>query len=204
RKVDLAATQCCGVGGRQRHRRVRLVRDRLSSGAARARRKAARHPWRDYPRQRYRVRRTDVGVRRRRAHVRRALRIASRQRSTHGQGRLGMEPSSRDVSMLLEALEALGGLQFSESALLPVQRRIAERVAATGHVSLSKYLDFIASPAGQHELGLALDSITTSETYFLRQEYQYNAFVGEVLPQLLRQNASLKKLTLWSAGCSTG
>lgn len=106
--------------------------------------------------------------------------------------------------MLFEALEALGGLQFSESAVLPVQRRISERVAASGHTSLSKYLEFIASPAGQYELGLALDSITTAETYFLRQQYQFNAFADEVLPQLLRQNAALKKLTIWSAGCSTG
>jgi chemotaxis protein methyltransferase CheR len=115
-----------------------------------------------------------------------------------------MELTPREVSALFKTLEELGGLQFSDSALMPVQRRIGERVAATGHGSLAKYLEFIGSPTGQFELGLALDAITTAETYFLRQQYQFNAFVEEVLPQILRQNAPLRKLTIWSAGCSTG
>lgn len=115
-----------------------------------------------------------------------------------------MELSPREVTALFKTLEELSGLQFSESALLPVQRRIGERIAATGYGSLAKYLEFIESPTGQYELGLALDAITTAETYFLRQQYQFNAFAEEVLPQLLRQNAPHKKLTIWSAGCSTG
>lgn len=115
-----------------------------------------------------------------------------------------MELTSREVAALFKTLEELGGLQFSDSAQLPVQRRITERVTATAHGSLSKYLEFIASPMGQHELAVALDSVTTAETYFQRQQYQFNAFAEEVLPRLLRQNALLRKLTIWSAGCSTG
>jgi chemotaxis protein methyltransferase CheR len=115
-----------------------------------------------------------------------------------------MEFTPREVTALFKTLEELGGLQFSDSALLPVQRRIVERITATGHNSLAKYLEFIVTPTGQYELGLALDAITTAETYFLRQQYQFNAFAEEVLPQLLKQNATHKKLTIWSAGCSTG
>lgn len=115
-----------------------------------------------------------------------------------------MDLSPRELTALCATLEELGGLQFSEASLLPVQRRIGERVSASGMGSLSRYLEFIASPAGQFELGLALDAITTAETYFQRQQYQFNSFAQELLPRLIRQNAALRKLTIWSAGCSTG
>lgn len=110
----------------------------------------------------------------------------------------------REQATLFKTLEEVGGLQFSESSVLPVQRRIGERISASGLGSCSRYLEHIVSPAGQYELGLALDAVTTAETYFMRQHYQFKAFAEEVLPLLVQQNASFKRLTIWSAGCSTG
>lgn len=115
-----------------------------------------------------------------------------------------MELTSRELAWLCKTLEELAGLQFSEASLVPVQRRIAERVSASGFGSFAKYLEHITDAAGQSELGFALDAITTSETYFMRQQYQFTAFAEEVLPRLIAQNAHLQKLTIWSAGCSTG
>lgn len=115
-----------------------------------------------------------------------------------------MELTPREQTAVFTALEALGGLQFSEASLLPVQRRIVERIIASGLGSCARYLEHINGPAGRFELSLALDAVTTAETYFLRQEYQLKAFEQEVLPRLVQQNARFKTLTIWSAGCSTG
>jgi chemotaxis protein methyltransferase CheR len=115
-----------------------------------------------------------------------------------------MELTPREQTAVFNALEVLGGLQFSEASLLPVQRRIAERIVASGLGSCARYLEHIGSSAGRFELSMALDAVTTAETYFLRQEYQLKAFAEEVLPRLAQQNARFRTLTIWSAGCSTG
>jgi chemotaxis protein methyltransferase CheR len=57
---------------------------------------------------------------------------------------------------------------------------------------------------GHSELEEAVDLLTTNETYFFRQDYQLRAFAQEVLPRLAEANASRRRLTIWSAGCSTG
>src|SRR5690606_9978382 len=100
-----------------------------------------------------------------------------------------MELTPREQTAVFNALEALGGLQFSEASLLPVQRRIVERIVASGLGSCARYLEHISGPAGRFELGMVLDAVTTAETYFLRQEYQLKAFAQEVLPRLAQQNA---------------
>lgn len=114
------------------------------------------------------------------------------------------ELTLKEQAALFKTLEELGGLQFSEGSVSPVQRRIGERISASGLGSCARYLEHIASPAGQFELGLALDAVTTAETYFMRQHYQFKAFAEEVVPLLVEQNGSFKRLTIWSAGCSTG
>jgi chemotaxis protein methyltransferase CheR len=115
-----------------------------------------------------------------------------------------IELTLREQAALFRTLEEVAGFQFSEGALLTVQRRIGERIAASGLGSCTRYLEYITSAAGQQELAAALDAVTTSETYFLRQHYQLRAFEEEVLPWVVEQNSRFRKLTIWSAGCSTG
>lgn len=49
-----------------------------------------------------------------------------------------------------------------------------------------------------------IDAMTTNETSFFRDFHPFEALKQQVLPQLIEQRASLKKLTIWSAASSTG
>lgn len=85
------------------------------------------------------------------------------------------------------------------------ERRLGERVVELGLKSFHEYYKHLRfNVNAELELELALERITTAETYLFRQEYQLRAFRDEVLPVLHEQNLSSRRLVLWSAGCSSG
>jgi len=49
-----------------------------------------------------------------------------------------------------------------------------------------------------------LDAMTNNETWFFRDLYPFDALKAVVLPQLLRDRASERGLSIWSAACSSG
>jgi chemotaxis protein methyltransferase CheR len=49
-----------------------------------------------------------------------------------------------------------------------------------------------------------IDALTTNETSFFRDFHPFETLRQHVIPKLLEQRASLRKLTIWSAASSTG
>jgi chemotaxis protein methyltransferase CheR len=111
-----------------------------------------------------------------------------------------------DVFRLLRDLvNEHAGLEFHDDALYAFERRLAERVGVQGLESFEEYYQFLRfDPAGQRELDEMVDLLTTKETYFFRQEYQLRALSRELFPRLVEEHGSSRRLTIWSAGCSTG
>jgi chemotaxis protein methyltransferase CheR len=54
------------------------------------------------------------------------------------------------------------------------------------------------------ELEELIERVTTNETYFFREQYQLDAFRFEILPELLDRQPRGRRLSIWSAGCSSG
>lgn len=97
------------------------------------------------------------------------------------------------------------GLHFDDSGLYLFERRLADRVAALELSSFDEYYKYLRFNAnGRKELDEAIETLTTKETYFFRQEYQLRAFQNELLPRIARANAASRQVSVWSAGCSTG
>ncbi len=117
--------------------------------------------------------------------------------------RLRIRPE--EFRLLRDLVNEHAGLHFDDASGYLFDRRLGERVAAldlTGFDEYYKYLRF--NVRGKMELDEAIEALTTTETYFLRQEYQLRAFRDELLPRLARVNADKRRLVVWSAGCSTG
>src|SRR5207247_1807290 len=51
-----------------------------------------------------------------------------------------------------------------------------------------------------------LQAVTIGETYFFRNQDQFNALRNEVLPQIIdkRRKSGVKQIRIWSAGCASG
>ncbi len=82
-------------------------------------------------------------------------------------------------------------------------RRIQTGKAQTGR----EYLELLTSSAYRDaELRELLNEITIGETCLFRSQPQLNALQNVILPELVaeRGRMPLKKIKIWSAGCSTG
>ncbi len=51
---------------------------------------------------------------------------------------------------------------------------------------------------------LLINIATNNETYFMRDNKPFLTLVNKVIPEILANNKSLTKLSIWCAGCSTG
>jgi chemotaxis protein methyltransferase CheR len=110
-----------------------------------------------------------------------------------------------EFRLLRDLVNEHAGLHFDDGSSYLFDRRLAERLEALGLSSYDEYYKYLRfNVRGRAELEDAVETLTTNETYFLRQEYQLRAFRDEVLPRLAEANGSHRRLTVWSAGCATG
>jgi chemotaxis protein methyltransferase CheR len=50
----------------------------------------------------------------------------------------------------------------------------------------------------------AIDALTTNETLFFRDHHPFEELRRSILPAVLQERAGLRRLSIWSAACSTG
>lgn len=78
-------------------------------------------------------------------------------------------------------------------------RRMAARGVARGDAYAALLQD-----GGSEEREALVVELTIGETYFFRYQAQWSALSELVLPDLIARNRPLRRLSLWSAGCSIG
>lgn len=95
------------------------------------------------------------------------------------------------------------GLQFDDSKLgllgEVLQRRLAKRQAGGGD-----YLSSLERSPPPGECDALAEELTVTETYFFRNHEQFDALAAIVLPERLSRRGDLRRLSLLSAGCSSG
>jgi chemotaxis protein methyltransferase CheR len=106
-----------------------------------------------------------------------------------------------------ELIYRVAGIRIAENKRIMIGNRVRRRLRATGILSFAEYYTFLISPAGNGEMPLFLDAITTNETYFFRDIQNYDwlgdTFLSEILQQAITHKRP-KSLRIWSAACSTG
>ncbi len=112
------------------------------------------------------------------------------------------------------------GLHFSEKKRAELENGLRKALAhsTVAHLngSLDPYYQLLSdrtNPTGQTELERLINLLTIGETYFFRDEGQFNALFNSVLPGLIaRKRAAVAafgpqfqpQLRIWTAGCATG
>ncbi|HEX7153311.1 MAG TPA: protein-glutamate O-methyltransferase CheR [Thermoanaerobaculia bacterium] len=96
------------------------------------------------------------------------------------------------------------GMWFADSSKYLLQKRLSPRARELNFDSFQKYFYFLQyDPRAESEFDQIYDLVTTNETYFFREPAQLTAFVEEIIPDILSRK-SVKKIRIWSAGCSSG
>jgi chemotaxis protein methyltransferase CheR len=99
------------------------------------------------------------------------------------------------------------GIYHSEEKLYLLAGACKRRMADSKAADPRQYLDLISNPASRViELRELLNEITIGETCLFRSPPQLTALQNVILPELMatRSKIGIRKLRIWSAGCSTG
>jgi chemotaxis protein methyltransferase CheR len=116
------------------------------------------------------------------------------------------EPASvtaEDFRKLAEFLYRRTGMVFTESKRYYVERRIAERMAATSSLSFYDYFAFLRSEI-RNEVEQLINVFTVNETYFYREDHQLECLTKDLLRERVDSKAQGDSIRIWSAPCSTG
>lgn len=89
------------------------------------------------------------------------------------------------------------GLNLSDQKKLLLSGRLGRRIEDLGLPNFRAYFERISSDPDEFQV--AINRITTNETYFFREGHQFELLRSDVLSE-----ASSGKLKIWSAACSTG
>jgi chemotaxis protein methyltransferase CheR len=84
-----------------------------------------------------------------------------------------------------------------------VERRVLERMRATGADALPAYLARLRADA-DGEVQLFVNAFTVNETYFNREEHQLHCLTGSLLPAVTAGRSRSDPIRIWSMPCATG
>lgn len=96
------------------------------------------------------------------------------------------------------------GISFEATKRYFVDKRLIERIEATGSGSFRHYFSLLRFEADGKELQLLTNLMTVNETYFLREEYQFQCLVNSMLPEITRNRRSTAPIRIWCIPCSSG
>ncbi|HMQ54579.1 MAG TPA: CheR family methyltransferase [Anaerolineae bacterium] len=114
------------------------------------------------------------------------------------------------------------GLHFPESKRLDLELGLLKAMASSPvaevepHQKLEAYYRLLldeTDSARVTEMRRLINALTVGETHFFRDEYQFDALIEQVLPQLIERKQVMARslgpevkprLRIWSAGCASG
>ncbi|MDT4332916.1 CheR family methyltransferase [Methylomonas sp. MED-D] len=92
------------------------------------------------------------------------------------------------------------GIVLNESKQVMVMGRLEKRLRYYDLSSYTEYFKLFTKPGFENERVIAIDLLTTNETYFFREPAHFDFFTGSILPQY----SSYRSFRVWSAASSSG
>jgi chemotaxis protein methyltransferase CheR len=95
------------------------------------------------------------------------------------------------------------GMTFDQSRRYFVERRIADRMAATNSASFASYFARLRGDI-EGEVEHLVNAFTVNETYFYREDHQLRCLTSDLLRERLAVKPRGETIRIWSMPCSTG
>lgn len=96
------------------------------------------------------------------------------------------------------------GISFEPSKRYFVDKRLLERVEATGSGNFRSYFTMLRFQVSGEELQQLTNLMTVNETYFLREEYQFKCLVDSMLPEIVKRKSDNNLIRIWCIPSSSG
>jgi len=112
--------------------------------------------------------------------------------------------SSREFARLSGFIYEQCGIKMPEVKKTMLEGRLQKRLRTLGMKSFEEYGSYLFSPEGHRlEVVQMIDLVTTNKTDFFREPEHFDYLTERVLPEWCQRHGG-RRLTVWSAGCSTG
>jgi len=96
------------------------------------------------------------------------------------------------------------GINFESTKRYFVDKRLVERIEVTGAGNFRGYFTLLRFQASGEELQQLTNLMTVNETYFLREEYQFQCLVNSILPEIVRHRTGTQAIRIWCIPSSSG
>jgi chemotaxis protein methyltransferase CheR len=119
----------------------------------------------------------------------------------------GPKMSEAVFKLLREFIYQKTGIYFQDNKKYLLEGRLGKRLQVLGLPDFEKYFDFLRFNVGRNEeMRHFYDAVTINETFFFRNEPQFEAFEKTLVPEILKRKNSngRTKLRIWSAASSSG
>jgi len=112
--------------------------------------------------------------------------------------------SEEDFRKFREFFYRKTGIQFEDSKRYFVDKRLIERIEATDSQRFRNYFMMLRFDTSGDELQTLVNLMTVNETYFFREEYQFQCMVNSMLGEIVRHKKDGAPIRIWSVPSSSG
>lgn len=107
----------------------------------------------------------------------------------------------QDFAKIIELITQRTGIIPRDSHIIGIKNYINKRLKELPQENSLDYYSLLCT--SKEEMIALINSATVNETYFFREEAQFQLLQSKILPELVEQSL-IKRLRIWSAACSTG
>lgn len=115
-----------------------------------------------------------------------------------------MQVSDSSSRILAGLLEARTGQQLTMSRRWRIETALSALLRERGIPSLDELITILVMGREPSLATQVVEALLNNETYFFRDRAPFDLLARAALPKLVQRRATTKRLTIWSAGCSTG
>ena len=112
--------------------------------------------------------------------------------------------SDDDFQKFQEFFYRKTGIQFEASKRYFVDKRLLERIKASGNDNFRSYFTMLRFQTSGVELQALVNVMTINETYFFREEYQFDCLVNSILPDVVANKKDRTPIRIWVIPSSSG
>jgi chemotaxis protein methyltransferase CheR len=121
-------------------------------------------------------------------------------------GALSVPPviTDADFAKFREFFYRKTGMHFDDAKRYFVDKRLVERIEATGAGNFRAWFIALRFDTKGSELQALVNAMTVNETYFFREAYQFDCMVNSMLAEVVQRKRPGQRIRIWSIPSSTG
>src|SRR5262245_26162029 len=112
--------------------------------------------------------------------------------------------SEADYVRFSDLVRRASGLEMLEARRSDLTQAVAQSLLQTASPDLDALYQLLSEERGRPALETLIGALTIGETHFFRNRPQFEALTRDILPDLIERRRTVRRLRLWSAGCSSG